>query len=163
MYVKDECTELTTSGTRSVIAGEAVISGDCRSFRRAVSEQLESEINRIAKNVAAAHGCSAEVEYLRVFIPTLNDPQLTREVAHIADGTFGEGALNPNATPGAGSEDFAQLLQLVPDCYVNIGNGDTEPLPNPGYDFNDEALPYEVAFFVTVARSRLPLLSHAQE
>lgn len=36
-----------------------------------------------------------------------------------------------------------------------IGNGDTAPLNNSSYDFNDEALPYGVAYFTQLAANGL--------
>jgi hippurate hydrolase len=60
-----------------------------------------------------------------------------------------------------GSEDFAFMLQKVPGCYLNIGNGDREggcEVHNPSYDFNDAALPLGAAFFVRAVERKLPLL-----
>jgi len=37
----------------------------------------------------------------------------------------------------------------VPGCYINLGNVDAEggcEVHNPGYDFNDEALPLGASF-----------------
>ena len=56
------------------------------------------------------------------------------------------------------SEDFSYMLAEVPGCYVNIGNGDGEgacEVHNPGYDFNDAALPYGAAFLVRVVETKL--------
>jgi len=92
-------------------------------------------------------------------VPTVNDPELTRVIAEIIDNEFGVGAVNSNAYPNAGSEDFGQLLQRIPGCFVNVGNGETAPLHNSAYDFNDNALPYGVAFFVAVVQARLSATS----
>ncbi|NDH32842.1 MAG: amidohydrolase, partial [Betaproteobacteria bacterium] len=57
-----------------------------------------------------------------------------------------------------GSEDFAFMLQKVPGCYINIGNGDGEgacEVHNPSYDFNDAALPLGAAFFVRAVERKL--------
>jgi hippurate hydrolase len=53
--------------------------------------------------------------------------------------------------PLTGSEDFAYWLEQVPGCYFIVGNGDGEGscmVHNPGYDFNDEALPLAASFWV---------------
>lgn len=149
------CTDIKVSGTRNVSCGEATISGDCRSFSPQVSAQIESEMRQIATNVAEAHGCSAQIEYSREFVPTVNDPELTRKVAHIIEEAFGPESIDLDARPNSGSEDFGQLLQEIPGCYLNIGNGDTAALHNPAYDFNDQVLPYGVRFFVAIAQGRL--------
>ncbi|MNH40709.1 Peptidase family M20/M25/M40 [compost metagenome] len=58
-----------------------------------------------------------------------------------------------------GSEDFAYMLQSVPGAYVRLGNGQGKDggcmVHNPGYDFNDEALPTGAAFWVRLAHARL--------
>ena len=47
----------------------------------------------------------------------------------------------------------------MPGCYINIGNGAGEgacEVHNPGYDFNDAALPLGAAFYVRLVETRLP-------
>ncbi len=56
------------------------------------------------------------------------------------------------------SEDFSFMLNEVPGCYINIGNGDGEgacEVHNPSYDFNDQALPYGASFFARLVEKRL--------
>jgi hippurate hydrolase len=56
------------------------------------------------------------------------------------------------------SEDFSLMLERVPGCYLNIGNGEGEggcEVHNPGYDFNDAALPLGAAFFARLVETRL--------
>jgi len=56
------------------------------------------------------------------------------------------------------SEDFSYMLERVPGAYIQIGNGDGEggcEVHNPGYDFNDAALPFGAALFVRLAERRL--------
>ena len=50
------------------------------------------------------------------------------------------------------------MLERVPGCYLNIGNGGREggcEVHNPGYDFNDEALPFGATFFARAVETRL--------
>ena len=58
-----------------------------------------------------------------------------------------------------GSEDFAYMLQVVPGAYVRLGNGVGEDggcmVHNPGYDFNDQALPIGAAFWVRLVQASL--------
>jgi hippurate hydrolase len=56
------------------------------------------------------------------------------------------------------SEDFSFMLEKVPGCYLNIGNGAGEvacEVHNPAYDFNDRALPLGAAFFVRAVETKL--------
>jgi hippurate hydrolase len=50
------------------------------------------------------------------------------------------------------------MLEQVPGCFINIGNGDVEgacEVHNPAYDFNDAALPLGAAFFVRAVERKL--------
>jgi hippurate hydrolase len=55
------------------------------------------------------------------------------------------------------SEDFARLLAHVPGNFAFIGNGEASAaLHNPGFDFNDDALPGMCAYWCALVRARLP-------
>jgi hippurate hydrolase len=59
------------------------------------------------------------------------------------------------------SEDFSFMLQAVPGAYIQIGNGDGEgacEVHNPGYDFNDGALPFGASLFARLVERRLDRL-----
>jgi hippurate hydrolase len=150
-------TELVADGTRNVIAGHARILGDCRSFSTEVSGRIEREMRSVAAGVAAAHGCAVEVAYERVFVPLVNDAVATEAALAAARAALGETATHADAAPIAASEDFARLLAHVPGCFAFLGNGDSAPLHNPAYDFNDAALPHGVRFWAELVRQRLPV------
>ncbi|WP_454284825.1 hypothetical protein [Rhizobium leguminosarum] len=39
-----------------------------------------------------------------------------------------------------GGEDFPFFLEAVPGAYIRIGNGDSEALHHPAFDFSDDAI-----------------------
>jgi hippurate hydrolase len=47
------------------------------------------------------------------------------------------------------------MLEQRPGAFIFIGNGDTASLHNAAYDFNDEAIPYGVSYWVTLAETAL--------
>ncbi len=52
------------------------------------------------------------------------------------------------------------MLEQVPGCYLNIGNGGGDgscEVHHPAYDFNDAALPLGAAFFVRAVEQKLSL------
>ena len=56
------------------------------------------------------------------------------------------------------SEDFSYMLERRPGAYIQIGNGDGEgncEVHNPGYDFNDAALPLGASLFARLAERKL--------
>ena len=57
------------------------------------------------------------------------------------------------------SEDFAFMLQQRPGSYIWMGTGGEGagwPLHSPYYDFNDEALPLGVSYWVRLVERLLP-------
>ena len=50
-----------------------------------------------------------------------------------------------------GAEDFSYMLEARPGAFVFIGNGATADLHNAAYDFNDEAIPYGVSYWASLA------------
>jgi hippurate hydrolase len=59
------------------------------------------------------------------------------------------------------SEDFARLLARVPGNFTFVGNGDSAGLHNPAFEFNDEALPHMVGYYLRLVRDRLAVSAGA--
>lgn len=143
-------TEFHTDGARNIIAGNAEISGDCRGFDASVSRTIETRMRDIVQGLCAAHDASGQVAYSTSFQPLVNDPKATQSVAKAAAGQI------DTAYGRVGfSEDFAAFLDHRPGAFVLMGNGEDGanalPLHNPGYDFNDAAIPHGVAFWKRLA------------
>ena len=49
------------------------------------------------------------------------------------------------------------MLAERPGAFMFIGNGDSAPVHNQAYDFNDEAIAYGCAYFVSLVEGYLPL------
>ena len=111
---------------------------------------------------AAVHGATAEVDYRWRYPVTINDETATNWLREVAREFVGEQGLIPDWPPGTASDDLGLMLQRVPGCYFNVGNGTDErpgeggcPVHNAGYDFNDRILPSTASFFVRVAQRYL--------
>jgi len=92
------------------------------------------------------------------FAPTVNDPEQAEFAASICNELVGADKVDRNPPLIMASEDFSFMLEQVPGCYINIGNGDGEgacEVHNPAYDFNDEAIPLGAAFFVRAVERKL--------
>jgi amidohydrolase len=156
------CTGITTDGGRNAIPGTAVLRGDTRSFTPGVRALLERRIREIAHGIAAAHGATAAVSYTREFEPTVNDPTTTAVAVAAARATVGDDRVDAESAVWTASEDFGVFARQIPACFALLGNGDAPdaggvPLHSPDYDFNDDALPVGVAYYVNLVRTALPL------
>ena len=150
-------TELITDGTRNALPGSARILGDARSLRPEISAEIEKQLRIIAEGTAQTYNVAADVTYTREFVPLMNDASAVEEALAAARDVFGPEKVAVAQEPVTSSEDFARFLDHVVGCFVNIGNGNSAPLHNPTYDFNDAALLYGAAFHVAIVRRRLPV------
>jgi hippurate hydrolase len=142
----------------NVIPQTAQLAGTVRAFSRDVMALIETSMRRIAKGVAEAFGATAEVDFRFLFAPTVNDAREAEFAAGICAGMVGAQNVDRNPPLIMASEDFSFMLEKVPGCYVNIGNGEGEggcEVHNPAYDFNDAALPLGASFFARLVEARL--------
>ncbi|HWD57300.1 MAG TPA: M20 aminoacylase family protein [Stellaceae bacterium] len=146
----------------NVIPDKVTLGGTVRCFSDAVMKLVEERLRRIVESVAAALGATAELDF-RVIFPTLmNDADATDFIAECAAEIVGPGNVNRSGPITMASEDFSYMLRAVPGAYMQIGNGDGAgacEVHNPGYDFNDGALPYGASLFVRLVEKRLDRLT----
>ena len=142
----------------NVIPQTAQLSGTARTFTREVMELIETNMRRIAKGTAEAFGATAEIDFRVTFAPTVNDAAQAEFVAGVCAEVVGEDNVNRNPNLIVASEDFSFMLEKVPGCYFNIGNGAGEgacEVHNPAYDFNDDALALGASVFARIVEKRL--------
>ncbi|MGP1676505.1 MAG: M20 aminoacylase family protein [Burkholderiales bacterium] len=140
----------------NVIAQTAQLAGTVRAFSRELMALIETSMRRVAKGVAEAFGATAEVDFRFLFAPTVNDAREAEFAAGICTELVGAQNVDRNPALIMASEDFSYMLEKVPGCYINIGNGEGAcEVHNPGYDFNDAALPLGASFFARLVETRL--------
>jgi hippurate hydrolase len=152
-------TSVSGGDAYNVIPQQATIRGTARTMKRETMDLLEQGMKRIAAGVAAGLGATAEVDFRYLFAPLVNDPAETRAIADAAAAVVGADNVDTNGPQVMASEDFSFMLEAAPGAYINIGNGDTVgscQVHNPGYDFNDAALPFGAAMFAQLVEHKLP-------
>jgi hippurate hydrolase len=148
-------TELITDGTRNALPGQARILGDARSFHPEVSADIEVQMRVISEGIARAYNVGQSVTYTREFVPLVNQPAQTEAALEAARHVLGAENVSVVSEPFTGSEDFARFLAHVPGCFSFVGNGDSAPLHNPRYDFDDKGLIHGARFHAEIVRRRL--------
>jgi len=150
-------TRIVSGDAYNVIPQTAKLAGTARAFKPEVMETLRANLTRIATNVAAGFGAEASVDFRVLFPPLVNNADELQIVADAAAAVVGEERIDRNKAPVMGSEDFAYMMNLVPGGHIRIGNGEASAaVHNQAYDFNDEAIPYGVAVYATIAERKLP-------
>ncbi|GAA3114355.1 M20 aminoacylase family protein [Rhizobium viscosum] len=141
----------------NVIPDIVEIGGTARAYSPEVRDQLEAEIGRLAQGTAAMFGISVDYEFERRIPPVVNDADATVRALGAAQAVFGE-KVRTSFPPSTAGDDFAFFGQNAPGCYVWLGNGpavDGALHHNTAYDFNDEALGYGAAYWVSLVEREL--------
>ncbi|MBU2957510.1 M20 aminoacylase family protein [Paracoccus sp. 1_MG-2023] len=148
------CVVSTDSTAHNVIPQVVKLKGTARSLDAQVRDQLQEGITRVATNIAAAMGATAQVDYERGYPVTMNDDRATEWAIDVAAGISGE--VNTAMEPMMGGEDFSYMLNERPGAYIWVGNGDTAMVHHPAYNFNDEAIPAGSSWYAGMVEARMP-------
>ena len=141
----------------NIIPDEIMLRGTCRVFSEQIQKSLPRRIERIMNGVADTYGASATLTYHEGYPATINatrETMLCAEVAaEIAGSTDG---VDKQPVPSMGAEDFSYMLEKKPGCYIWAGNGASEGLHHPQYDFNDQLLAVGASYWSRLVERRLP-------
>ncbi|HZP86053.1 MAG TPA: M20 aminoacylase family protein [Burkholderiales bacterium] len=151
-------TQIHAGDAYNVIPQTARLSGTARAFSNEVMKLIGTNMTRIAEGVAQAMGARARVDFRVNFDPVINDAEQAEFAAAVCSELVGSENVVRNPSLIMASEDFSFMLNKVPGCYINIGNGEGEgacEVHNPFYDFNDAALPLGSAFFARAVERKL--------
>jgi amidohydrolase len=151
-------TQIHAGDAYNVIPQTARLGGTVRAFSRDVMALIEAAMRRVVQGTAQALGAQAEVDFRALFAPTINNPDEAEYAAKICTELVGADNVERDPPLVMASEDFSCMLERVPGCYINIGNGGADgscEVHNPAYDFNDDALPLGAAFFARLVERRL--------
>lgn len=142
----------------NVMPAEMTVSGTARHYKDATKEIIERRIRELAEGLAKMHGAGVAVEFVWVAEPLVNADEPTDVAIAAASAVVGNAAVNPNIPATGGGEDFAYMLKQRHGAFIRIGNGEASAgVHTPLYDFNDEAIPYGVAYWVELVKQELRL------
>ena len=149
-------TRFHSGDAHNIIPQRAELAGTVRTLRPEMRDFAERRLIEVSEGVAGALGASATVHYTRNYPVTFNHSRETDFAAQTARNVAGINAVNDEVAPMMAGEDFSYMLDARPGAFIFIGNGDTASLHNPAYDFNDDAIPHGISYWVQLAESALP-------
>lgn len=155
-------TKLQAGQAYNVIPAQASLGATVRTLSQASVETMIAETKRLADGIAAAHGCTAEVDFRVIYPVTVNDDAEAVFAGEVATDLFGEERFQPWSDPLMGSEDFSFVLEQVPGAFVFLGctpperDWETEPWNHSPVVLHDDAvLPDQAALLAELAWRRL--------
>jgi hippurate hydrolase len=147
---------------RNVIPDDAVIAATVRTFSPQNRAAVRDAAVTLARDIAAAHGLTADAEFNGGYPVTVNDGAEVARAEQVIAATLGEGRYVPAVNPEPGSEDFSYVLEQVPGAFVFLGacpeGVDPETAPsNHSAEavFDDAVLADGTALYAALALARL--------
>ncbi|NHR07006.1 amidohydrolase [Chromobacterium haemolyticum] len=143
----------------NVIPEHADLKLSVRALSHDTRHILQQRLHELVQLQAQSLGVRADIDYRRISPVLVNTPRETGMLADLIREQAGAECLLQPPQGMMGSEDFAWMLEKVPGCYVLLGNGvDSRGgcmVHNPGYDFNDAALPIGASLWARLTESYL--------
>jgi hippurate hydrolase len=139
----------------NVIPQTAKLRGTARSLTAKVQDLLEKRVVEIVKGTAELYGAKVNVKYRRGYPVLKNHPAQTDFAASVAGEIAGKDKVNTDMAPVMGAEDFSYMLNARPGAFIFVGNGDSAGLHHPGYNFNDDAIPFGTSYWVKLVETSL--------
>ncbi|MEX0283100.1 MAG: M20 aminoacylase family protein [Paracoccaceae bacterium] len=141
----------------NIVPDTATLSGTIRYFKDEVYAIAEERMKDLCEGFEKAFGIEIRVDLRNIFDVLVNDNALSDAYLEAAADIVGADNISDTAQPATGSEDFADMLKVVPGAYCRIGHGGTLPLHNPGFYLDPEVLPVGASIMARVVERRLPL------
>ncbi|MFP1632769.1 M20 aminoacylase family protein [Zhengella sp. ZM62] len=147
----------TDTDAYNVIPQTVALKGTVRTLSESVRQDVEARMAAMIETVAAAFGARATLSYRTGYPVTVNHPDETALALETAREIAGHDKVAADCAPMMGAEDFSFMLNARPGAFIFMGNGDSASLHHPAYDFNDDAIPHGVGYWVRLTERLLPL------
>ena len=139
----------------NVIPGTATLEGTTRYFTRQLYKDFPVMMERVVKHTAETYRCNAQLDYIRMIPPTINDVSF----AEMAKESFAKVLTSKNVVdigPIAIGEDFGLFLEKVPGALALVGVGNEAcgaiwPQHSAKYTVDEDALLNSVMLYAQVA------------
>jgi hippurate hydrolase len=126
-------TKIEAGSAHNIVPDAVTMLGTLRTLSEATRTVMHAAIARIATNIAAAHGATAEAWIDPGYPVTVNDPRGAALVQEVATDLFGSARVMTMPQPMMGAEDFSYVLRAVPGAFAFIGAAPigSDPATNP--------------------------------
>ncbi len=148
-------TEIHSGSAYNIVPDSARLAGTIRYFKNEVCELAETRMKEICDGHALAFGVEIRVDLRNIFDVLQNDERLSDAYLEAAADIVGAGNVSDIDQPATGSEDFADMLKVVPGSYVKLGHTGTMGLHNPGFFLDPAILPVGASIMARIAERRL--------
>ena len=150
-------TQIHAGSAYNVVPETATLAGTIRYFEQEVYQTATQRLQALCDGFATAFDVDVALELRPLFNVLKNDPNLSQAYLEAASDIVGPENVSTQVAPDTASEDFADMLQVVPGAYCRVGHSGTMPLHNPQFTLGKEILPVGASIMARVVETRLPL------
>ena len=150
-------TQIHAGSAYNVVPDTATLAGTVRYFKDAVCTLAQERMTALCEGFAKAYGVEIDISFRNIFDVLVNDADLSDAYLEAAADVVGAENVSDAHEPVTGSEDFADMLKVVPGAYIIIGHEGTVPVHNPGFVLDPKVLPVGASVMARVLERRLPV------
>jgi len=148
-------TKFNAGSAYNVVPDDATLAGTIRYFHREVADLADTRIRELCAGLSHAYGVEISVDLRNVFDVLVNDPELSATYVAAAKEIVGDDKAYEITDQMTGSEDFADMLHVVPGAYCRVGHAGSVPLHNPSFVLDDAILPIGASVYARIVETRL--------
>ena len=150
-------TQIHAGSAYNIVPDTATLAGTVRYFSDEVRDLVELRMKQLCDGFAIAYGVSINLDLRNIFDVLMNDADLSDAYLEAASDIVGAENISGTDAPATGSEDFSDMLKVVPGSYCRVGHTGTVGLHNPGFVLDPEILPVGASIMARIIERRLPL------
>ncbi len=147
-------TQIHSGSAYNVIPSECTISGTMRYFSLELADMVRKRMKELCDGMASGYGIEISLDNRNIFDVLVNDEALSQVMLDIAADVVGKDNIAVTPDVVTGSEDFADMLRVIPGAYCTVGHEGTLPLHNDGFILDESILPVGASIYARIIEQR---------
>jgi len=147
-------TQIHGGSAYNVIPSECTVSGTMRYFDPTLADTVRQRMRDLCDGIATGYGIEVNMDNRNIFDVLVNNDALSHVMLDVAAEIVGESNTEVKADVVTGSEDFADMLRVIPGAYCTVGHEGTLPLHNDGFFLDESILPVGASIYARLIERR---------
>ena len=147
-------TQIHAGSAYNVIPSDCTLSGTMRYFDKEIAKLVRTRMKEIIEGIEKSYSVEIELDNREIFDVLVNDQELSKVMLDVASEIVGVENAFFRTDLVTGSEDFSDMLQVVPGAYCNIMHRGALPLHNDGFILDDGILPIGASIYARLVEKR---------
>jgi amidohydrolase len=147
-------TQIHAGSAYNVIPSDCTVSGTMRYFDPTLADTVRQRMQDLCDGIAKGYGVEVHLNNRNIFDVLVNDEALSHVMLDVASDIVGAKNIELTSEVVTGSEDFADMLRVVPGAYCTVGHEGSIPLHNDGFVLDESMLPIGASIYARLIERR---------